>query len=79
VSCALKLSEMIRPAGSSAAELILKPVERRVMEWLNSMLVLPILRSVFIAATLVLILKDIAFLRESSSGYFCTVSADPAK
>src|SRR5690348_14247108 len=59
---ALKPSETMRPAGSSAAELILRPVESRLIDWLKLSLVLFKFIRAPIAVTFVLILKDIGFL-----------------
>src|ERR1044072_8238559 len=57
---ARKLSEMIRPAGSSAAGLIRIPVESRTIDLASMSPAWLTLRSAFIALTLVLIRKDIS-------------------
>src|SRR5579862_7049432 len=50
---------MIKPLGSSAAELIRKPVESRVIDWLNMLLVFETFESASIALRFVLIENDI--------------------
>src|SRR4051812_18356893 len=50
---------MMRPAGSSAAELMRRPVERRVIDLLSSFAELETLLKAFIALMFVLIRNDI--------------------
>src|SRR5690349_14828859 len=59
VICACRLLEIIRPAGSSAAVLMRKPLDRRSMLVLTFVATTPRLRKALSAVTLVLICNPI--------------------